>query len=102
MTVAELLVQTEATLFSAFENRALVSAQAELIAHGRFSTTQLERSRGSARVCASKDARRIVAAIYGEPCDRMIRTAGEVMANNHPANQCANCLWPRSSHGAKP
>lgn len=81
-TIAELLVQTTATLFA--------SGPAP---DGSVWT----------REQAAEQARAIVAAIYGEPCDDpdvCPKDDGREPHNKTGGDTCINCGWPRSQHGA--
>lgn len=104
MTIAELLVTTTATLYS----RQLVEPL-----RPDYNFTQCHEH-------YARQARAIVAAIYGEPCGEMMLRQTRVRphgawdmstfsdtvlgpsATGHPADECAVCKWPRSCHGAKP
>jgi len=88
VTVAELLVQTTATLMAGYE-----SAE----------TTPTERDIG----LALGNSRRIVAAVYGEPC--VDGLDGFTAADDLPfelhgtgGEACIVCGWPRSQHTVKP
>lgn len=117
MTIAELLVQTEATLFAANDFRAMVETQCRFIAEVRVpSLEELKATQASGRESAAKEARRIVAAIYGEPCDGTKQGRVPIGSIEPEAqlrvtawtkgrlgDECFECRWPRSAHAeAKP
>lgn len=86
MTIAELLVQTTATL-----GAAAIGQPDPAAVFGPLSS--LERAQGEARA--------IVAAIYGEPCSGFLAASGQSFMRGSDGEACA-CGWPRSQHEAKP
>lgn len=91
MTIAELLVQTTATLYAV-----------ETIQSDGDGNPFSRPVYGSAR-SALADAKTIVAEIYGEPCVNHFSIGyGNEHDRRASGDPCVTCAWPRSQHTAQP
>lgn len=102
MTIAELLVQTTATLMAAVKPEWSTFEGPG----GCYRTYNAPRPIHSAAEAHAK-ARAIVAAVYGEPCvdglDGFTSADGQPFELHGTGGEaCIVCGWPRSSHGVKP
>jgi hypothetical protein len=112
--LGRLIVETEATLFTAFDTRASLVAQVEVYNGGVPDLEHLKAARDRARESAANEARRIVAAVYGLPCASPERWRlrptpvgfmGPPCHDSVPAptgaatDVCSRCSWPRLEHG---
>jgi hypothetical protein len=98
--IARHLIETETALLIAYDNRARESVMRDALDVGSVDIDGAKAAKDAARAAAKRDARRIVAGVFGDPCEN-----GFVGLDSEPPERlntdgetCLICGWPRGHH----